>query len=212
MDQRKLLVALVALCCPGVIIVGSAQDRLNIDATRQTSPPSRGRGPFPGSANSGHSAGLPIQLEIQIPTGELRPDGTTLVDFIITNVGTEPIRLPAAVDQNMERTDVLTLWLTSDGIKDLYLKDQQTGRLTKVEIVATSAELYGRSNDPRTFHVLTPNETIRVHASSRVGLNPGTHSLTGHAELARVRHGTAEIVGTSEAEPVTKALSHPTAW
>jgi hypothetical protein len=201
MNRWKLLAALIALSC-----VGSAQDHLTIDATRQPAPPSRGRGPFPSSANPGHSAGLPIQLEIEIPTGKLRPDGTTLVDFMLTNVGTEPITLPASVDWNMERTDVLTLWLTSDAIKDVYLKDQQTGRLVKVEIVGTSAELYGDSNDPRTFHVLTPNETIRVHASSRVGLKPGTHSLTGHAELARVPHGTIEVVGTSEAEPVTKAL------
>jgi hypothetical protein len=205
MNQWKILVALVALSCTG------AQDYLTIDATRQPAPPSRGRGPFPYSANPGHSTGLPIQLEIQIPAGSLRPDGTTLVDFVITNVGTDPITLPISVDQNMERTDVLTLWLTSDGIKDVYLKDQRTGLLEKIEIVGTSAELYCRGNDPRTLHVLVPNETIRVHASSRVGLNPGTHSLTGHAELARVTNGATEVVGNSEAEPVTRVLSPPAA-
>src|SRR5713101_5487113 len=94
MNRSKLLVALVALLCPGVILVGSAQDELTIDATKQPSPPARGRGPFPGSTAPGHSAGLPIRLELLIPTGELRPDGTVLVDFMITNIETEPIMLP----------------------------------------------------------------------------------------------------------------------
>lgn len=127
---------------------------------------------------------------------------------MITNVGTDPITLPASVDQNMERTDVLTLWLTSDAItsdaiKDAYLIDQGTGRLVKIEAIGTSAELYGRSGDPRTFHVLIPNETIRVRASSRVSLNPGIASLTGHAELLRVLQGRSDLMGNSDAEPVT---------
>lgn len=202
--------ALVALSWPGAIPVGSAQGQSTIDATKQSGPPPRGRGPFPGSANPGHSAGLPIRLELRIPTGELRPDGTTLVDFIITNAGTEPVILPASVDQGTEPTDVLTLWLASDAIKDSYIKDQQTGRLFKAQMVVTSAELYGRSSDPRTFRVLNPNETIRVRASSRVGLNPGAASLIGHAELARLSHGRADLVGNADAEPVTKTLSRLT--
>jgi hypothetical protein len=197
----------VALLWPGGILVGSAQGQSTIDATKQSGGPPRGRGPFPGSANPGHSAGLPIHLELRIPTGELRPDGSTVVDFIITNAGTEPITLPASVEQYTEPTDVLTLWLTSDAIKDMHAIDQQTGRPFKVEMVVTSAELYGRSSDPRTFRVLSPNETIRVHASSRVGLNPGSASLTGHAELTRLSHGRADLVGYSDADPVTKMLS-----
>ena len=210
MDRWKLLVPLAALLCPGVILVGSAQDQLTIDATKQPSPPPRGRGPFFGSASPGHSPGLPIRLELKVPTGELRPDGTTLIDFMITNVGTEPITLPISVDlYNSERTDLLTLWLTGD-VKD-WSPSLQIGRQVKSESVGTSAELYGHSNDPQTFHVLTPNETIRVHASSRVWMKPGSHSLTGHAELARVPHGTIELVGTSDSKSVTKTLSFPTA-
>jgi hypothetical protein len=202
MDRRSFLFL------PGIVLVASAQARLTIDATNQPAPPPRGRGPFPGSANPGHSAGLPIRLELRIPTGELRPDGTTLVDFIMTNVGTEPIRLPVAVDQNMERTDLLALWFTSDAIKEYGI--DKTGRPMKVEVVGTSADLYGRSNHPETFHVLPPNETIRVYASSRVALNPGTSSLTAHAELARVGSGT-EVVGTSDAKPIIKTLLRPSA-
>ena len=207
MDRWKVLAALIALACPGVIFVGSAQEQLTIDATKQPSPPIRGRGPFPGSGNPGHSPGLPIQLELQIPTGELRLDGTALVDFMITNVGTEPITLPVSVDQNLEGAEILTLWFTSDAIKDAYFRDQQTGRLVKIEAFGTSAELYGRDNDPKTFQLLTPNESIRVHASSRVWLNPGRHSFIGHAELVHAAQGRAELVGTSDAGPVTKTLS-----
>jgi hypothetical protein len=205
MDRWKLLVALTALSCPGVVLIGSAQDQLTIDVTKQPSTPARGRGPFPGSPTPGHSPGLPIRLVLQIPTGDLRPDEMTLVDFLITNVGTEPITLPVSVDCRTEPTDILTLWFSSDAIKDQYLIDQQTGRPAKIEMVETSAELCGRSSDPQSFHMLAPNETIRVHALSPQ-MNPGTHSFTGHAERLRVAHGASELVGTSDAEPATSTL------
>ena len=229
MNRWKSLVVLAALLCPGVVLVGQAQDRLTIDATKQASPPARARGPFPSSNTPGHSAGLPIRLELLIPTGELRSDGTMLLDFVITNVGVGPFAIPSALRQgdllpkapSTEYTqDWLTLYLTSDAIKDQYLKDINSGRLVKIEIVGTSAELYGRSDDPQTFHVLAPNETIRVHASSRVALQPGIHSLTAHAELVRASvhlninspthdtvNETSEEVGTADSEAVTKTLS-----
>jgi hypothetical protein len=196
---------------------GSAQGQVSIDALNQPSAPMRGRGPFPGSDKPGHSAGLPVRVELQIPTGELRPDGTTLVDFLITNVGTKPIMLPASVrqnasfDQGMERTDVLTLWVSSDAIKDMYLIDQTTSRPVKLEMVGTSAVLYGNSSDLRTFHVLALDETIRVHASSGAPFHPGLASLTGHAELLRVAQGRSDLVGTSDGENVMKALLPVTA-
>ena len=182
-----------------------AQDQSTIDATKQPSPPARGRGPFPGSATPGHSAGLPIRLELSIPTGELRPDGTTLVDFVITNVGTEPITLPSSVNQNIDGTDVLTLWLTSDAIKDVMAYTKR--RVFRLEIVGTSAELYGRVNVAQSFIGVAPNKTIRVHANSRVGLQPGTHSFTAHAELARLSNGASELVGTADSETLTRTLS-----
>jgi len=193
------------------MLVSSTQNQLAIDATKQPSQPPRGRGPFPGSARPGHSPGLPVQLELQVPTGELRPDGTTLVDFMITNVGTDPLPLPISVDQNMDQTHSLTLWLTSAAIKDAYFIDQRTGVRVRIESVGTSAELYARSDDPKTFHVLPPNKTIRVHASSRVVLNTGRHSLTGHAELARALYGRNEVVGTADTKPIRKTFSQPAA-
>jgi hypothetical protein len=207
MNRLKLVVTLFALLCLGGVLVRAAQEQLTIDATKQPSPPARGRGPYAGSTNPGHAADLPIRLELFLPTNELRSDQTALVDFIITNVGTEPVTLPISVDQNTEdETSVLTLWLTSDAIRAQYAKDQQTGRVFKVEIVGTSAELYGGSNNRRTLHVLAPNESCRVHASSRVLLNPGSHSITAHAELLRVLHGRSELVGTADSVAVRTSL------
>jgi hypothetical protein len=208
MNRLSLFLVPIALSCLGVgFVVGAQDDPLIIDATAQPSPPSRGRGPSPGSASPGHSDGLPIRLDLLIPTTELRRDGTVLVDFVITNVGTEPISLPSSVNQNIEQeTTVLTLWLTSDAIRAQYVKDQQTGRLFKVEVVGTSAELYGSSDNPRTFQVLAPNRSIRVHASARVQLNPGTHSITAHTELTRISNGKSEIVGTADSEAVKGAI------
>jgi hypothetical protein len=170
--------------------------------------PARGRGPFPGPTSPGHSAHLPIRLELRIPDGPLQPDGTTLVDFVITNVGTETIAVPSSVNQNDgPSSDVLTLWFTSDGLKDEYFQDTTSGRLVKVEIVPTSAELYGRRNDPQTFILVAPKQSVKVHASSRVQWQPGTHKATAHAELVRGSSILSELVDTADSETVTMSLS-----
>lgn len=204
--KRFNFLAVFALLCSGAFHVGSAQDQQTIDATGQAEKrPPRGRGPFPGSANPGHSAGLPIRLELRIPTRELRTDGTTPVDFIITNIGTEPIKLPSSVALFNSPFDALTLWVSSDGIKEQYLKDVGSGRLFKVEMVAISAELDGSSDDPKSFNVLAPNKSIRVQTSSPQ-LKAGTHSFTAHAELAHITNIT-EVIGTADSVTVRTTLS-----
>jgi len=206
MNRFKLSLATLTLLCSGVFLIGSAQDQQTIDAAAQQQRPPRGRGPFPGSASPGHSAGLPIRLELLMPSQKLRPDETTIVDFIITNIGTEPIKLPSSVlIFSSEPMDALTLWLTSEGIKDQYLNDG-SGRLIKFEIVETSAELDSRSDEPKSFVVLAPNKSIRVHASSPQ-LKAGTHSFTAHAELGHMSNGTNELIGTADSEAVTTTLS-----
>ncbi len=130
------------------VYTAAQEDQQTIDSTvAHRSRPAPGRGPFPGSSSPGHSVGLPIQLQLQIPTPELRRDGTTVVDFIITNVGTEPLKLPSSVaifDSPMEE---LNLWITSDAIKDQYAKDVNSGRLFKIGLVPISAELDGHSDE-----------------------------------------------------------------
>ncbi len=211
MRRLKSLFPLVVLLSPGLILVGLAQHRLTIDASKQPSPPARGRGPFPGSIRPDHSVRLPIRLELRIPNGPLQPNGTTFVDFVITNVGTETISLPSSINGNWQSSDILTLWFTSDAVKDAYFKDTASARPVKIEIVPTSAELYGRSNDPHSFLLVAPNQSVRVHASSRVQLQPGTHTATAHAELLHlvVRNSSisSELVGTADSEAVTTTLS-----
>jgi hypothetical protein len=102
MNRAKSVVAVIVFVGVCMGVVASPQAQLAINATKQPSPPLRSRGPFPGSATPGHSAALPIRLDLLVPTDRLRPDGTALVDFIITNVGTEPITLPSSADQNLE--------------------------------------------------------------------------------------------------------------
>jgi hypothetical protein len=182
--RLKLLLPFTVLLSPGLILVGLAQDQLIIDASKQPSPPARGRGPFPGSPSPGHSASLPIRLELRISKGPLQPDGTTLVDFVITNIGDDVISLPSSIKESDGPSSyILTLWFTSDAVKDVYIRDTASGRTVKIEIVPTSAELYGRSNDPHSFLLVAPNQGVKVHASSRVQLQPGTHTATAHAEL-----------------------------
>jgi hypothetical protein len=197
MNRLMLLVTLFALLSPGWAQVTATQYQLTIDATKQPSPPARGRGPWPGSSSPGHSADLPIQIDLLVPTGELRPDGivlgTTPVDFVITNIGTKPITLPISVNHRVPATSVLTLYLTSDAIAD---RDFQS----------TSAELRGDIDDPQSFYVLSPHQSILVHASSRVRLQGGTHSLTAHAELLRLSHGSSELVGTADSHAIRKLL------
>jgi hypothetical protein len=141
-DRLKLFAGLMALLFASVsLLSGQLRDQVTVDATRQLAPPMRGRGPFPGSTTPGHSADLPIRLDLLIPTGELTPDGTVLIDFRITNIGSELITLPVSIDQGSFlpqppdtdfTLDILTLWLTSDAISDeLELKgpDGQVNRL-----------------------------------------------------------------------------------
>jgi hypothetical protein len=209
--RLKSLLPLAVLLSPGLILVGLAQDQLTIDASKQPAPPARGRGPSPGSLSPGHSAGLPIRIELRISSGPLQPDGTTLVDFVITNVGTGTIALPSSLDGNGPRSDILTLWFTSDAIIDASFKDTASGRTVKIELVPTSAELYGRSDDPHSFLLVAPNQSVKVHASSRVQLQPGTHTAIAHAELlhtlVRDSSVSSERVGTADSEAVTTTFS-----
>jgi hypothetical protein len=188
------------------------QHEITIDATKQVEGPARGRGPFPGSPIPGHSPALPISIELQVPDSKLRSDGTIDVDFIITNIGTEPIKVPSRLKGPedlktfYERTKVLTLWLTSDAIKSSFL----VGSNIKIDAVPLGAQLYGWDDDPTSFYTLAPNKSILVHTSSP-GLNPGTYPLTAHAELIRLVAANggweSELVGTADAVPVTKTLS-----
>jgi hypothetical protein len=206
-----LLLPLAVLLSPALILLGVAQDQLTVDASKQPAPPARGRGPFPGSISPGHSARLPVRLQLRIPNGPLQPDGTTPVDFVITNVGTETIALPSSLNGNGPSSDILTLWFTSDAVNDEYFKDTASGRTVKVEVVPTTAELYARTNDRHSFLLVAPNQSVKVHASSRVQLQPGTHTATAHAELLHilVRNSSisSELVGTADSEAVTTTLS-----
>jgi hypothetical protein len=209
MDRTKLFLPIATLFLQGLISVGFAQEQLTVDATKELAPPPRGRGPFPGGAGGSDSIRLRIRLELQTPKLELQSDGSALIDFVITNIGAGPVKLPIALDGTPDRTDLLTVWLTSDAIVDEYFKDQATGRLVKIESVGISAELYGRSDDPRTFHVLAPKETVRVHASSGVRMNPGRHAITAHGELAQLSHGSTVVQATADSEQLTANISQP---
>src|SRR5262245_33987534 len=91
MNRLHSIVARLPLLFLSIVLVEAAQNQFTIDATRQPAPPARARGFFPGSPTPGHSPNLAIRLDLLFGTGDLRPDGTTLLDFVITNVGTEPI-------------------------------------------------------------------------------------------------------------------------
>jgi len=212
LNRANSLIALITFFCLGAGLVVAAQIQLTVDATSQPAGPARARGPFAGSNSAGHSAGLPIRLELLVPTSQLSPEGTMLVDFLITNVSAEPIRLPSSIRQTSANSEqpvsVMTLWLTSDAVKPQYVVDEQTGRLFQVEAVVTSVELYG--HDAQSFVALFPNASMLVHASSRVQLKPGSHSITAHAELLTTSKATSQLVGTADAETVSKSLSKAT--
>ncbi len=150
MNRLKLFVTCFGLFCSVMILAGESRYELTIDATSQPSPPLRGRGPFPGSALPGPSVGFPVRLDLVVATGKLEPNGTALIDFTLTNIGAEPIRLPFSVDQNISHTHVLTLYLTSDAIVGGHFSNGER----MLAIQRTSAELYGQSSDAKTFFCL----------------------------------------------------------
>jgi hypothetical protein len=210
MYKVKIFVVIATLLCVAGGLAGSAQNELNelvIDASKQQPRPSRGRGPFPGSPSPGHTAGLPIRLQLLMPTHELRPDGTTAVDFVVTNISTEPIILPSSTVLFNAPMESLVLWVTSDGIKDYFFGDGKTGPLVKIEAVGISAELDGHSDNPKSFYSLGPNKSIFVHASLPE-LIPGIHTFTAHAELGHITN-TNDVIGTADSEAVTATVSAP---
>jgi len=193
MKRCKVIVACFGFYCACTTLGGESHCQFTLDATHQPAPPSRGQGPFPRSALPGHSAGFPVRLDLVVGTGKLERDGTKLIDFVITNVGDEPLKLPVSVDQNITHTHLLTLYLTMDG------------RLSASPI--TSAELYGKSGDSQTFRLLAPGTAMRVHASTRFQLTPGTHSLIAHAELLTLVGEGSKLQGTAESISVQKVFS-----
>ena len=110
MSRLVLPIILLVISCLSIV---AGQDPMTVDATTQPSPPPRERALFPGSASPGHCAGLPIQLDLLIPTAELRLNGTVLVDFVVTTVGTQPTRLrrkrPMFVPTRLATYTLLTL-------------------------------------------------------------------------------------------------------
>ena len=190
----------------GLILAGESQYELTIDATKQGGP-RRDRGPIPGSATPGHSAGFPIRLDL-IATGKREPDGTSLIDFIITNTGAEPIKLPLSLDGNISspRT-ILALYFTSDAIEYGHLVEGAP----ILPFQPISVELYGQSGNLKSFYSLAPGSTIRVRVSTIFEVKPGTHSLTAHAELSRefVKSSAVgfEVLATAESIPVEKMFS-----
>jgi hypothetical protein len=207
MNRLKLFATCFGFLCSLMMLVGESQYELTMDATSQPSSPARGRGPFPGSALPGHSAGFPIRFDLIVPTGKLEANGTAVIDFVITNIGAEPIKLPSSADYKISHTHILTLYLTSDAIGDGLLGNGER----MIAIIPTCAELYGQSGDPQTFHLLAPGKAIRVHASTRFRLKPGTHSLTAHAELLRLSGGRSELLGTAESISMQRVFSPATA-
>ena len=208
MQTHKLrrLTIIAALSVSFMLIRAVAQQHV-IDASHQPAGPARGRGPFPASDKESHSAGFPIRLAVEVPSGGLRQDGSVLIDFILTNVGSSPISLPSSVNQNATHTAVLTLYVTSDGMEPSYFVNG-----ARILLTPTCAELLMESNDPDTSFILAPNESIRVHTSSRWRFRSGVQTVTGHAELLKLvedgRGGlSSEEIGTADSDPVRKVLS-----
>ena len=206
MKPLILVSALLALFCPGLTIGAAAGTSISIDATKQPSPPPRGRGPFPGSDTSGHSPFLPLRAQLKIPGGKLQADRSVLVDFILTNIGTAPLTLPCSVDWNIvkfgAKTEILTLWVSSDAIQPGHFPDG-----TQIVSVPTSAELYGRADLPQSLCRIGSGKAVRVHASSRAGMLAGQHSFTAHAELLLTDGSKSQRVGTADSAAVSATLS-----
>jgi hypothetical protein len=207
MNRWKVLMTCGVVSYSVLMVAGKSQHELIIDTTNQPSPPMTGRGPFPGSPLPGHSPGFPVRLDV-VASGKLEANGTTLIDFIITNIGTEAIKLPFSVDGNTSLPrDILTLYLTSDAIEYGQLQSGES----MLPFQPTSAELYAQRGDPKTFYLLAPSKALRVHASTRFRVKPGTHSFTGHAqfstEVVSSAGLTGEVLGTVEAIPVEKMFS-----
>lgn len=209
------VVFLVLFYC--VLFIGAEKYSLIVDATKQMAPPAPGRGPFPRSIILGYTPDLPLIVELKFPTDKIRSDRNVLMDFVITNIGTEVIRFPSSVHQPLMYgesaglTDVLTLFFTADegAIGVSMRKKPNVSGNGLMGSYGTSAELYGKLDDPQSYYLLAPHESILVHASSRMPLRPGTHKFVAHAELARISGGassTSQLIGVTDSVAIKKRL------
>jgi hypothetical protein len=194
MNRWKATVTCLSLYCVLARLSGQSHCQCTVDATRQPVSATRGMGPTPGSDLPGHSARFPVRLDLLLGTGKLEADGTQLIDFVLTNIGGKPIKLPASIDWNMPKTHVLTLYLT-------------VGRESFPVDHLTSAELFGGSGNSQTFCLLAPGKTMRVHASTRFRLTPGIHLFTAHAELVKSVGGASDFPETADSISVHKVFT-----
>jgi hypothetical protein len=132
------------------------------------------------------------------------------MDFVITNIGHEPIRLPSSIHQPVG--DVLTLFFTADADAIGVLVFGEKPNVASNGLLGTyrtSVELYGRSDDPQSYYLLAPHQNILVHASSRVQLLPGMHEFVAHAELSRIPGGNSRLPGIVDSSTVRRRLQAP---
>ena len=176
----------ICLSCTAAIAYGQSFCPSVLDATKQPISAARGVGPTPGSQKAGHSAGFPVRLSAMVKPF-LTSAGTAPVEFEITNVGRETIRLPVALDGNEHDPYVLTLYLSVPG-----------GQFPVDHF--TSAELYAESHNLPTFCRLAPGKTLRVHASTRFRPAEGYHAFTAHAEFIEVIGGTPRSLGFADSK------------
>ena len=155
--------------------------RLQIDATNEANPASKGMQGLPTSINI---PALPIRLSLTFPEVADAREKVMLVDFILLNVGKHPVELPISTDGTRAFSRMLRLVLTSPD-----------GKIRSL-MMPWCAELYSQVGDRVSITTLAPKESMIVHARCRFPAPIDQVSLTAHAELIDLGHGMSSLVGT----------------
>ncbi len=156
--------------------------RIQIDATNEARPASKGMQGLPSSINI---PTLPIRLRLAFPrVADAREKGM-LVDFTLLNVGKHPVELPISTYGTRTFSRMLRLVLTSP--------DGKIRSLT----MPWCAELYSQIGDPLSMTTLAPMESMIVHARCRFPAPSDQVSLIAHAEMIDLGNGMSSLVGTA---------------
>jgi len=167
-----------------IFLAASVPGQIVVDATG----PARDIARRPTSGNGG-GIGRKLPLALVIENRGTAPDreGKTEVDFILTNLGSAVLPIPASPSPaEFEPDDPKTAY-TMTVLNLTMTIEQRHGGAGKETLLRGGARLYGVRSLPASLAMLGSGESIRVHALVTLPLHSNSEtvgSLVAHADLS----------------------------
>ncbi|QHN04759.1 hypothetical protein FTO74_16385 [Granulicella sp. WH15] len=198
--------------CSAITIVASPQQI-----------PLGSRSPIPKSA-TGFTGDFPIGLKLVPNLSTNQGDGAVAVEYQLTNLGSEPLKMPIRPDQG-PLTDlnskkpftitILTLYISSpNGPSPLIALNQQPHPSAPEDhfppLLEGQFSLYAREGFDQSWCSLAPGTTMRITAQTKIPVGLPRVEMQGHAELLQERFDqttSSTEVGTATSKPLVTVMN-----